>query len=614
MAFSWNIFGSKKQENNEQPNGILEKNPNFVTFSQIDNDIDEAVSKRSIVTSHVTDNYINSPIYSTVSNNMQVMPIMTDKIERIKQYRSISKYTECNWCLDEICDDFIHEDDNGNIIKLYLPDNNPNINEIRKNILIDEFNKYISYFRLKEDGYNLIKRFLIEGELAFENIISKDHPDRGIIGVKFLPAEYYETLIDTKTGRQVGLFFDTEKLRNDIKLILSQSFLGAQQVFNSMLTTQNYGFNKESCIPILWPQLTYINSGELSPDGLICYPIIENCKQAYHQLSLMQDAAVILRVTRAPERLLFNVGTGKMATNAANDFVRNFANSLKAKKVVGKPGPNGMPDVAQVYNPVTMLESYVFAKSESNEGTTAESISSSANYEELGDVEYFLRRFMKQLKVPFSRYKTPENVAERDETISYEEYSFSRMIIRLMRRFELGFTKGFITHLKLRKIWEKYQLTEADIDIKMNRPILYDLYQTQKQTAVKMDTYRSIIEQEEFSKIMAMKKILGMSDDEIQQNFRMLIKEKQLTALGDYYADQLTSEGPEIFDSPIAIKGKTNDKLPALDGNDSSEDSEEGSDDENSEDSGEDSGDENSEDSEESSDSGSDEPTFGLGN
>ena len=63
---------------------------------------------------------------------------------------------------------------------------------------------------------------------------------------------------------------------------------------------------------MLYSQLTYIDSGNYSPDGMIAYPIIERTKQAYHQLALLQDAAVILRVTRAPERLLFNVSTGKM--------------------------------------------------------------------------------------------------------------------------------------------------------------------------------------------------------------------------------------------------------------------------------------------------------------
>lgn len=72
---------------------------------------------------------------------------------------------------------------------------------------------------------------------------------------------------------------------------------------------------------------------------------------------------------------------------------------------------------------------------------------------------------MKQLKVPFSRYKTPENAMEKNDSISYEEYSFLRMVIRLQRRVALGFKKGFIVDLKLRGMWDKYQLKESDIDI-----------------------------------------------------------------------------------------------------------------------------------------------------
>ena len=193
---------------------------------------------------------------------------------------------------------------------------------------------------------------------------------------------------------------------------------------------------------------------------MIAYPLIERTKQAYHQLALLQDAAVILRVTRAPERLLFNVSTGKMNQNYADEYVRNFANGLKSKKVVTPGG-----DIAGVYNPVSMLESYIFGKSDGNDGTSIESVGSSADYDQLGDIEYFLRRFMKQLKVPFSRYKTPENAMEKNDSISYEEYAFLRMIIRLQRRVALGFKKGFIVDLKLRGMWDKYQLKESDIDI-----------------------------------------------------------------------------------------------------------------------------------------------------
>ena len=173
-----------------------------------------------------------------------------------------------------------------------------------------------------------------------------------------------------------------------------------------------------------------------------------------------------------------------------------------------------------------MLESFVFGKSSTSDGTTVETVGSTANFDEMGDVEFFLRRLMKQFDVPFSRYKTPENVAERNESISYEEHAFACAEIRLQRRFALGFKKGFITDLKLRGLWDKYNLKESDITVEFEPPILYNIYERQKLVTTQMDTYKAVVDQEEFSKTIAMKKLLGMTDDEIEENFRALVKEK----------------------------------------------------------------------------------------
>ncbi len=91
--------------------------------------------------------------------------------------------------------------------------------------------------------------------------------------------------------------------------------------------------------------------------------------------------------------------------------------------------PDGS-DVMGVYSPITMLKSYIFGKSSKSDGTTVESVGSSASYDEIADIEYFLRAFLKMFKVPFSRWKTPENTIEKNDTISYEEHSFCKMIMR----------------------------------------------------------------------------------------------------------------------------------------------------------------------------------------
>ena len=556
MAFSWNPFANRKAPEPIQEQTDV-RNPNYEIFNSVNNDIARVVASRSIVSQDIQKSEVfANPVWNTFfQDGMLAMPITTNKAERIAQYRSMAKLSETQWCLDEIADDFINEDEHGDFIKLKLPDGKDNINETRKGILQNEFKKYMSLFRMRENGYTLIKRFLVEGELAWENVINSKHPENGIIGVKFLPAEYYETLLDQRTNETVGIIFDTKKFSTDIKQILSNNYLGSAQVFNAISpTTTAFTFDKKSCIPMLWSQLTYINSGEYSHDGLISYPIMEKAKQAYYQFSLLKDAAVILRVTRAPERLLFNISTGNMNQNYAEEYVRNFANSLKQRKVASPDGK----DIAGVYNPQGMLEHFIFSKSDGNDGTTIETVNSTAAYDQIEDIKFFLKLYVKQFKVPFSRFEQPENAKPADDQIATEEYSFLQQEVRFQRRFAKGFREGFITHLKLRDIWQKYELNEADIEVEFVRPSLYDLYNTQKIVETKMAVYKAALgDDNEFSRITAMKKYLGFTDAEVKENFMNLILEKQYDQLKDYWADQLNKNGPagEFDKSPLPIKG-----------------------------------------------------------
>lgn len=549
MAFNWNPFKRQTREDVE-----VQNNPNYQTFANINQDIQAIVNAKSVVSKAAkTQNqrFANPSWQTFFDGEMLALPLATNKAERITQYRRIANYNICDWCFDEIADDFIHEDDQGDLIKLILPDK---LNDFQKDILQNEFKKYIDLFRLKEDGYNLVKRFLTEGELAWENVINPKFPDLGIIGVKFLPAEYYETLIDTISARPVGIAFDVEAFTEETRNLYRNSFCGAASIFNAIQpTTYRFTFSKDTCIPLLYNQITYINSGEYSYDFMITYPLIEKAKQAYYKLALLEDAAVILRVTRAPERLLFNISTGKLDQNRADEYVRRFANSLHSKKVATPDGG----DIASTYAPITTLKSFIFGKSSDSDGTTVESVGSSASYDEMGDIEYFLRAFLKMFKIPFSRYKTPENTIEKNDAISYEEYSFSRLILRFQRRFAEGFKRGFITHLKLRDLWDKkdYELLESDIQLVFTPPVLYDLYEKQKLTEAKMAIYKAYVDNDEMSKSLAMKKCLGWTDAQIKENFEYLFKDKQMVAIADLFGEMVSADNPPVdFKSPIKLK------------------------------------------------------------
>lgn len=601
MAF-FGLFGKNrnKTETNKKIEDIIgfqnSQNPilnsEFNTFRSITRDIENIITNNSEI-SKVLDNPASTiGDFFTAINSLDVLPVITNKYQRLQQWRNSSAFPEVDFCLKEIADDFLHFDENGDFIHLNLNDKKQSLNETRRETIQNEFKKYISLFNFRKKYFDYVKRFLIEGELAWENIINPNYPELGIRAVKFIPTEYYETLVDKKTGERVGIFIDAQKLRADINSIISSSYYNSYKAFNAIYGTTINSYSDNTCIPFLWPQITYISSSETTPDGLVPLSLLEKCKQAYFQLALMQDAALIMRITRAPEKLLFNIDISNMSPKIAQDYVRRFGRELQTKKIVGNPNEiskgnnDGSPNITSVYHPSSMNTMWVFGKAQGTEGTTVETVGSTANFEQLEDIDYFLRRLLKQASIPYSRYKTPENTLERNDTISYEEYSFSRQEIRFQQMFADGFEKGFITHLKLRGLWSKYELYETDIQIEFTPPVLYDLYQNQKLLEAKMTAYATIADREEFSKIYAMKNILKMSDEEINENYENLVREGMLMKKVEWAQDQFGEKGPKDDSLPIPLKG---DKEEESEGNDS-----EGNDNVESDDVGDESEDESS--------------------
>lgn len=149
----------------------------------------------------------------------------------------MAMYTECDFCLTELADDMLHENESGEFVVLDIPIESKNLNDDKRKVLQTEFRRFIELFHFRDEAYTMVKRFLTDGELCYENIINATRPELGIIGVKYLPTEYYETILNNDTGRPIGILFDKEKLSKDLRTIVSTSCLGARAVFNSMIST-----------------------------------------------------------------------------------------------------------------------------------------------------------------------------------------------------------------------------------------------------------------------------------------------------------------------------------------------------------------------------------------
>jgi hypothetical protein len=160
---------------------------------------------------------------------------------------------------------------------------------------------------------------------------------------------------------------------------------------------------------------------------------------------------------------------------------------------------------------------------------------------------YFIKKLYRSLKVPTSRLD-PEDSFKDGQEILREELKFARFIIRQQQRFASGIKKGFITHLKLKGLWEKHDLSEINLDIAFNVPTNFYELRNNQRMEMKVTAYNNIASNEFVSKTFAQKKYLGWKDKDILANREFLRKDAEL----QWELGQISQSGPGWREAAMA--------------------------------------------------------------
>lgn len=471
-------------------------------------------------------------------------PVSTNKEERLAEYRYMSTYPEVSDAIDEIAESMynINEDDDFMKLKIKTPEK---FKGDKVDVLKKEFSYFTSLFDFDENSFDYSRKFIVEGELAFENVIDPKNPKKGILSVRLLDNDKYELLKDLTNGENIGILFNVPK--KSTQEILSPSFTKGSSYFRELDVYSNSrsyidNFQDGTKIPMLWSQLTYINSGIYDCNRTFVYPVLDKARQPYKQLKLIESSVIIYRVSRSPERLVFNIASGNLTGPKAQQMLNKLMRKFNMRKKTTEKTTGGKT-ITNGYDSHQSLESYWFLKPENGEGSNVESIGGSTDFSELEDLKLFTRRLYRSLKVPFSRTEQPENTVTQNEDITYDEFKFARFVVRLQNDFASGILDGFSTHLKLKGLWKKYKMTNKDLMVELTAPALYDLYQKAKLTEIKMELFSNVADNEYLSAKLAMKKILNWSDDEIKENTNALLDESNEEAEREYWAEQISEYG-----------------------------------------------------------------------
>lgn len=487
---------------------VQKENPKFKDFYQAGTLRSDLLAKHSIVTPKVpeSDQPIGNFLADRAYNQLMYANLDVDKGRRLRDYRVMSAFAEVSDALDEICDDFMCENEMGNIIELKFRDVFDYDALIEKQIN-DEFKKFINIFELKEKGWEYLRYLLIDGELFFENIIHKDYPESGILGVVSIPTHIVDPVYDSHQNMAIKAFL-LRKLKHHK---------------DEQAPTASSMVKDKDFIPLDRNQVTYINSGTWNEDKSFRVPFIENARRAYRQLTMIEDSIIIYRLVRAPERLVFNVDVGNMSPPKAEAYMRKLMQNYWSKKTFNLDEGNRVNS----FNPQSILDAFWFPKREGSNGTNVDTLVGGQNLGELQDLVYFVKKLYKALKVPTNRAEI-ESTYQADANVLREELKFANFIVRLQANFAKGLKESFITHLKLKKMWNNFDLKENAFDLVFTPPRNYYELRKQQILDLKLNNFNSITQNESISKGYAQKLFLGWTDEQIKANREWLRKDATL--------------------------------------------------------------------------------------
>lgn len=287
----------------------------------------------------------------------------------------------------------------------------------------------------------------------------------------------------------------------------------------------NYGYNQTQDMVDTYSAdrvVRFSLNDDMSDSAPFGESILRAVYRAQKQKELLQDAIIIYRIQRAPERRVFYIDVGKMPPQRSKAYLEQIKNEIRQKKIPTYGG--GIDQVDSVYNPQSMQEDFFFAQRPDGRGSKVETLPGGQGLGELSDLEYFQDQVFRGLRIPTSYMKENDGalISDGKTGIAYiQEMRFALYINRLQRHISSTLNKEFKRFMRVAGI----SVDPASYNIKLADPENFGVYRQQQLDADLLNTYSSAEQVPHLSKRFGMRKYLQLSTEEIKMNERMRLEE-----------------------------------------------------------------------------------------
>ena len=271
--------------------------------------------------------------------------------------------------------------------------------------------------------------------------------------------------------------------------------------------------------------------------------VLEQVFKVYKQKELLEDAIIIYRVQRAPERRVFYIDVGNMPTHLAMQFVERVKNEINQRRIPSASG--GANFIDATYNPMSINEDYFFPQTAEGRGSKVDTLPGGTNLGEIDDLRFFTNKLFRGLRIPSSYLPTGAEDGQqqyndgRVGTAYIQELRFNKYCARLQAMLAETFDSEFKLYIKTKG----YNIDNTMFEIKLNPPQNFAQYRQTEMDQARVNTFTAVAELPYMSKRFALKRYLGLTEEEMARNADLWAEENNVPQKKQTKSNQLRGGG-----------------------------------------------------------------------
>jgi hypothetical protein len=487
-----------------------------------------------------------------------------NRIERYNQYENMDMDSEINACLDIISEFSTQKNDgNGTPFEIDYTDT-PTDNEV--NIIRKQLQQWCKINQLDRRIFKLFRNTIKYGDQVFVRdpetfelywvdmskvvriIVNESEgkrPEQYVI--RDINPNFQNMTVAAKTTTDYMTNPVTGTISGSSNYTMPNGGVGGGVGNSRFMTAVN-----ESCI-----DAKHVIHLSLSEGLDVFWPfgksVLEQIFKVFKQKELLEDAVLIYRVSRAPERRVFKIDVGNMPSHLAMQFVERVKNEMHQRRIPTISG-GGANMLDASYNPLSINEDYFFPQTAEGRGSSVDTLQGGQNLGEIDDLKYFNNKMARGLRVPSSYLPTGPDDSDRTltdgkvGTALIQEYRFNQYCERLQVAISQSLDDEFKMFLK----WRGFNIDSSLFNITFNPPQNFASYRQGELDASRISSFQAVEALPYMSKRFAMKRFLGLSEDEITENEELWEQERS-------QPDMQTNSGQDLRSVGISPAGIESD-------------------------------------------------------